>query len=73
MDFSPPNLGISVKREERFHRDMFMFEKRFSERWNRIMLAEYCSYLVRDPPTDVYYISVYQIGSKEKRVKKIYM
>ncbi|GBM45651.1 hypothetical protein AVEN_204775-1 [Araneus ventricosus] len=43
LDFFLQNLGsISDEHGERFHQDISMFEKRFSGRWNRIILAEYC-------------------------------
>ncbi|GBN53139.1 hypothetical protein AVEN_272827-1, partial [Araneus ventricosus] len=42
LNFFPQNLGaISDEHGERFHQDISMFEKRFSGRWNRSMLAEY--------------------------------
>ncbi|GBN90235.1 hypothetical protein AVEN_15933-1 [Araneus ventricosus] len=43
LNFFPQNLGaISDEHGERFHLDISVFEKRFSGRWNRSMLAEYC-------------------------------
>ncbi|GBN94896.1 hypothetical protein AVEN_73932-1 [Araneus ventricosus] len=49
LNFFPQTLGeISDEREERFHQDISMFEKRFSSRWNRSMLAEYCWSVIRD-------------------------
>ncbi|GBM25651.1 hypothetical protein AVEN_82767-1 [Araneus ventricosus] len=49
LDFFPQNLGaISDEHGERFHEDISMFEKRFSGRGNRSMLAEYCWSVIRD-------------------------
>lgn len=62
LDFFPETLGaISDEHGERFHQDISMFEKRFSGRWNRSMLAEYCWSVIRDTPSDAY---------KRKRPKK---
>ncbi|GBM12474.1 hypothetical protein AVEN_55307-1 [Araneus ventricosus] len=49
LNFFPQNLGaISDEHGERFHQDISMFEKRFSGRWNRSMLVEYCWSIIRD-------------------------
>ncbi|GBM18039.1 hypothetical protein AVEN_75480-1 [Araneus ventricosus] len=62
LNFFPQNLGaISDEHGERFHQDISMFEKRFSGRWNRSMLAEYCWSVIRDTQSDAY---------KRKRPKK---
>ncbi|GBM40646.1 hypothetical protein AVEN_111278-1 [Araneus ventricosus] len=63
LNFFPQNLGaISDEHGERFHQDISMFEKRFSGRWNRSMLAEYCWSVIRDTQSDAY---------KKKTAKKI--
>ncbi|GBM23497.1 hypothetical protein AVEN_153076-1 [Araneus ventricosus] len=55
LNFFPQNLGaISDEHGERFHQDISMFEKRFSGRWNRSMLAEYCWSVIRDTQSDDY-------------------
>ncbi|GBN31576.1 hypothetical protein AVEN_40865-1 [Araneus ventricosus] len=56
LNFFPQNLGaISDEHGERFHhKDISMFEKRFSGRWNRSMLAEYCCSVIRDTQSDAY-------------------
>ncbi|GBN08881.1 hypothetical protein AVEN_202234-1 [Araneus ventricosus] len=55
LNFFPQNLGaISDEHRERFHQDISMFEKRFSGRWNRSMLAEYCWSVIRDTQSDAY-------------------
>ncbi|GBN62305.1 hypothetical protein AVEN_219416-1 [Araneus ventricosus] len=53
LNFFPQNLGaISDEHGERFHQGISMFEKRFSGRWNRSMLAEYIWSVIRDTPSD---------------------
>ncbi|GBM88978.1 hypothetical protein AVEN_196816-1 [Araneus ventricosus] len=43
LNLFPQNLGAtSYKHGARFYQDISMFEKRFSGRWNRSMIAEYC-------------------------------
>ncbi|GBN81957.1 hypothetical protein AVEN_162341-1 [Araneus ventricosus] len=55
LNFFPQNLGaISDEHGERFHQDISMFEKRFSGRWNRSILAEYCWSVIRDTQSDAY-------------------
>ncbi|GBM57141.1 hypothetical protein AVEN_237379-1 [Araneus ventricosus] len=55
LNFFPQNLGaISDEHRELFHQDISMFEKRFSGRWNRSMLAEYCWSVIRDTQSDAY-------------------
>ncbi|GBN29046.1 hypothetical protein AVEN_76315-1 [Araneus ventricosus] len=55
LNFFPQNLGaISDEHGEKFHQDISMFEKRFSGRWNRSMLAEYCWSVIRDTQSDAY-------------------
>ncbi|GBO22159.1 hypothetical protein AVEN_211256-1 [Araneus ventricosus] len=55
LNFFPQNLGaISDEHGERFHQDTSMFEKRFSRRWYRSMLAEYCWSVIRDTQSDAY-------------------
>ncbi|GBN96993.1 hypothetical protein AVEN_58281-1 [Araneus ventricosus] len=55
LNFFPQNLGtISDEHGERFHQDISMIEKRFSERWNRNMLTEYCWSVIRDTQSDAY-------------------
>ncbi|GBM83394.1 hypothetical protein AVEN_242129-1 [Araneus ventricosus] len=55
LNFFPQSLGtISDEHRERFHQDISMFEKRFSGRWNRSMLAEYCWSVIRDTQSDAY-------------------
>ncbi|GBN37453.1 hypothetical protein AVEN_112082-1 [Araneus ventricosus] len=62
LNFFPQNLGaISDDLGERFHQYISMFEKRFSGRWNRSMLAEYCWSVIRDTQSNAY---------KRKRPKK---
>ncbi|GBN15807.1 hypothetical protein AVEN_171056-1 [Araneus ventricosus] len=53
LNFFPQNLSaISDEHGQRFHQDISMFEKRFSGRWNRSMLAEYCWSVIRDTQSD---------------------
>ncbi|GBN80815.1 hypothetical protein AVEN_148430-1 [Araneus ventricosus] len=55
LNFFPQSLGaISDEHGESFHQDISMFEKRFSGRWNRSMLAEYCWSVIRDTQSDAY-------------------
>ncbi|GBN01080.1 hypothetical protein AVEN_94202-1 [Araneus ventricosus] len=62
LNFFPQNLGaIRDEHGVRFHQDISMIEKRFSGRWNRSMLAEYCWSVIRDTQSDAY---------KRKRPKK---
>ncbi|GBN47835.1 hypothetical protein AVEN_80670-1 [Araneus ventricosus] len=62
LNFFPQNLGaISDEHGERFHQDISMFEKRFTGRWNRSMLAECRWSVIRDTQSDAY---------KRKRPKK---
>ncbi|GBN96023.1 hypothetical protein AVEN_157412-1 [Araneus ventricosus] len=62
LNFFPQNFGpISDVHGERFHQDISMFEKRFSGRWNRSILAEYCWSVIRGTQSD---------ADKRKRLKK---
>ncbi|GBN39590.1 hypothetical protein AVEN_138662-1 [Araneus ventricosus] len=55
LNFFPQNLcAISDEHGERFHQNISLFEKRFSGRWNRSMLAEYCWSFIRDTQSDAY-------------------
>ncbi|GBN08441.1 hypothetical protein AVEN_189074-1 [Araneus ventricosus] len=55
LNFFPRNLGaISDEHGERFHQYISMYEKRFSGRWNRSLLAAYCWYVIRDTQSDAY-------------------
>ncbi|GBM13630.1 hypothetical protein AVEN_229597-1 [Araneus ventricosus] len=63
LNFFPQNLGAnSDEHGKRFHQDISMFEKCFSRRWNRSLLAEYFWSVFRDTQSDAY---------KRKRRKKI--
>ncbi|EFN78917.1 hypothetical protein EAI_12044, partial [Harpegnathos saltator] len=43
LDFFPDNLGdVSEEQDERFHQDIKEMERRYQERWNATMLADYC-------------------------------
>ena len=43
MDFLGGNLGnLSDEHGERFHQDISVMERRFKEKWNPGMLADYC-------------------------------
>ncbi|GBM17666.1 hypothetical protein AVEN_202829-1 [Araneus ventricosus] len=55
LNLFPQNLdAISYKHGERFYQDISMFENRFSGRWNRSMIAEYCWSVIRDTQSDAY-------------------
>ncbi|GBN54611.1 hypothetical protein AVEN_39743-1 [Araneus ventricosus] len=55
LNFFPQNLGaISDEHGKRFHQDISMFERRFSGRWNRSTLAEYCWSVIRDTQSYAY-------------------
>jgi hypothetical protein len=42
---------VSDKQGERFHQDISQTEKRYSEKSNSNMLADYCWSLIRETPT----------------------
>lgn len=49
LDYFPEHLGnMSDEQGERFHQDIKEMEKRYQERWDINMLAEYCWCLKRD-------------------------
>jgi hypothetical protein len=42
LDFFPENLGVvSNKHREQFHQNISTMEKRYKDKWNPSMLAEY--------------------------------
>ena len=49
LDYFPENLGVfSEEQSERFHQDIKVMEKRYQERWNISMMADYCWSLMRE-------------------------
>ena len=45
----PENLGsMSDEQGDRFHHDMKEMETRYQERWDAVMMADYCWTLKRD-------------------------
>ena len=49
MDWFPENLGsMSDKQGERFHQDLKEMETRYQDRWDTVMMADYCWNLKRD-------------------------
>jgi hypothetical protein len=51
LDFFPDNLGaVSDEHGERFHQDIFAFEKRFHGQSSARMLSDYCWTMKRDVP-----------------------
>ncbi|XP_066448063.1 uncharacterized protein [Eleutherodactylus coqui] len=49
------NLGaVSAEQGERFHQDLKTMEKRYQERWDRDMMADYCWSIKRDCPQQVH-------------------
>ena len=48
----PENLGsMSDGQGERFHQDMKEMKTMYQERWDTVMMADYCWTLKRDIPT----------------------
>ena len=52
LDFFAENLGdVSDERGKRFHQDISVMEKRFIEKWNPGMLADYCWNIKKEDDT----------------------
>jgi transcription elongation factor GreA-like protein len=52
LDYFPPNLvAVSEEQGERFHQDLKDVKRRYQERWNVNMMADYCWSIVRDDPS----------------------
>jgi len=65
LNFFPENCGaVSDEHEERFHQDISSMEKRYEEKWNCAVLADYCWTLSMNAPTMEY-------KRKAKREKKV--
>ena len=55
LDFFPENLGVvSNEHREQFHQNLSTIEKRYKDKWNPSMLAEYCWIDRRDVPQAKY-------------------
>ena len=55
LDKFPDNLGaVSDEQREKFHQDLMAVEERYQGRWDRHMLADYCSSIQRDCPAMMY-------------------
>ena len=65
MDRFPENLcSMSHEQEERFHQGLKEMETRYQDRWNAVMMADYCSNLKRDLP-----VAKYSRSSKKRKFK----
>ncbi|GBM32553.1 hypothetical protein AVEN_187143-1 [Araneus ventricosus] len=54
LDYFPENLGaVSEEQGEIFHQDIKEMERRYQEKWNVSMIADYCWMLQKDNPCKV--------------------
>ena len=61
----PDNLGaVSDEQGKRYHQDLKTKEHRYQDRWNKVMMADYCWSIMRDSPKKVY---------KRKSYKRIFL
>ena len=64
MNCFPENLGaVSDEQDERFHHNMKQMETRYNERWDAVLMADYCWTLKRDVSTGIQYSR----GSKNRK------
>ncbi|GBM11241.1 hypothetical protein AVEN_267813-1 [Araneus ventricosus] len=55
LDYFPENLGqVSEQQGERFNQDMKQMKRRYQEKWNLSMIADYCWMLRTDNPFKVH-------------------
>ncbi|GBO38069.1 hypothetical protein AVEN_128562-1 [Araneus ventricosus] len=55
LDYFPEILGaVSEEQGERFHQDIKEMDRRYQEKWNGSMIADYCWILQRDNPCKVH-------------------
>jgi hypothetical protein len=51
LDFFPENLGaVSDEHGERFHQDIATIENRYTSKWSRAVIADYCWTIAKDVP-----------------------